>query len=115
MKIDLKTMNRKELEKLKTQVDRELTRVIERDKKSAKVAAQKAAKELGFDLDDVINDEKVAKPTKAKKKAKVVSASPKYRHPENPEVTWTGKGRRPNWIKEAEAAGKSREDFLIKP
>lgn len=115
MNIDLKSMTRQELEKLKTQVDRELTRTIERDKKAAKAAAQKAVRKLGFDLEEVIKDEKPAKALKGRKKTKAVSALPKYRHPENPEVTWTGKGRQPNWIKEAEAAGKSRDEFLIKP
>ena len=98
-------------EKLKTSVERELTRTIERDRKAAIAAAQKASREHGFDLNEIVGAEK---PTKSKKKSKTVAASPKYRHPENPEVTWTGKGRQPKWIKEAEAAGRSRDEFLIK-
>lgn len=39
---------------------------------------------------------------------------PKYRHPENSAVTWKGMGRQPKWIIEAEAAGKSRDELLIK-
>jgi hypothetical protein len=39
MAIDLKSMTRKELEKLRTNVDRELKRTIERDKKSAIAAS----------------------------------------------------------------------------
>jgi len=114
MTVDLKAMTRKELEKLKTNVERELTRTIERDKKAAIGAAQKAAREHGFDLHEVVGAEKPAKVTKSKKKPKTVVTPPKYRHPENPEVTWTGKGRQPKWIKEAEAAGRSRDEFLIK-
>ena len=37
----------------------------------------------------------------------------KYKHPETG-ATWTGRGKAPRWISEAEAAGKSREQFLIK-
>jgi len=113
MSIDLKSMTRKELEKLKVSVERELARTIERDKKAALVAAQKAAREHGFDLGDIAKAEKPAKKARPAKAKKAVAAKPKYRHPENPEVTWTGKGRQPNWIKEAEAAGQSRDDFLI--
>lgn len=38
---------------------------------------------------------------------------PKYRHPENSSVTWSGRGRQPQWIKDHEAQGGSREDFAI--
>lgn len=111
MKIDLKSMTRKELEKLRADVERELTRTIERDKKAAIAAAQKAAREHGFALSDITDQSKVSKPKK--KAPKKSPAAPKYQHPENPSATWTGKGRQPNWIKEAEAAGKSRDEFLI--
>jgi DNA-binding protein H-NS len=37
-----------------------------------------------------------------------------YRHPENADQTWSGRGRQPDWMKEALAAGKSKDDFLIK-
>ncbi|MCC2597508.1 H-NS histone family protein [Pusillimonas sp. MFBS29] len=36
----------------------------------------------------------------------------KYRHPETNE-TWTGRGKAPRWITNAEAEGKSRDQFLI--
>ena len=43
------------------------------------------------------------------KKSKV---APKYRDPASGE-TWSGRGRLPRWLAEAEAAGKSRDSFLI--
>jgi DNA-binding protein H-NS len=39
---------------------------------------------------------------------------PKYRNPET-DATWSGRGKPPRWITEAEAAGKSRDSFLINP
>ncbi len=36
----------------------------------------------------------------------------KYRNPETSE-TWTGRGKAPRWITNAEAEGKSRDQFLI--
>jgi DNA-binding protein H-NS len=112
MAINLKSMTRKELEKLRVDVDRELKRTIERDKKAAIAAAQKAAREHGFALSDITDEPKAPKPKK--KAPKKPPAAAKYQHPEDPSATWTGKGRQPNWIKEAEAAGKSRDEFLIK-
>lgn len=39
---------------------------------------------------------------------------PKYKNPQTG-ATWTGRGKAPRWIVDAEAEGKSREQFLIKP
>lgn len=38
---------------------------------------------------------------------------PKYKHPESG-ATWTGRGKPPRWVTDAEAQGTSRETFLIK-
>lgn len=43
------------------------------------------------------------------KKSKV---APKYRDPASGD-TWSGRGRLPRWLADAEAAGKSRDQFLI--
>jgi len=36
----------------------------------------------------------------------------KYRHPKTGE-TWTGRGKAPRWIVQAEAGGKQRSDYLV--
>ena len=38
--------------------------------------------------------------------------APKYRHPDTGE-TWSGRGRAPRWLTEAESAGANRVDFLL--
>jgi DNA-binding protein H-NS len=35
----------------------------------------------------------------------------KYHNPNNPAQTWTGNGRKPAWLVEALASGKTLEDF----
>lgn len=52
-----------------------------------------------------------ARKTAAKTTKRVIP--PKYRHPETL-ATWTGRGKAPRWITEAEAQGQSRDTFLIK-
>jgi len=47
----------------------------------------------------------------ATKKTKQAVA-PKYRDPETGN-TWTGRGKPPRWLSDAEQAGKNRDDFLI--
>ena len=110
MKPDLKAMTRKELEKLHADVERELQRTIERDKKAAMAAAKKAAREHGFDLSEIAD---TPKPKKARKKTARKPAAPKYANPTNAFQTWTGKGRQPQWFKDAIGAGKTAEDLAI--
>jgi DNA-binding protein H-NS len=37
----------------------------------------------------------------------------KYRNPDQPSQTWTGSGRKPSWLVEALASGRSLEDFEV--
>lgn len=46
------------------------------------------------------------------KKAASKTVAPKYRDPATGK-TWTGRGRAPKWIADAESKGKSRESFRI--
>jgi hypothetical protein len=39
--------------------------------------------------------------------------APKYRHPEKPDLTWSGRGRRPAWVRDAMEAGRAFSDFEI--
>lgn len=112
MKLDLKSMTRKELEKLRTDIDRELKRTIARDKKAAIAAATKAARDHGFDLADVTEAPKATKTRKTPAK-KAKAALPKFANPNDKAQKWTGKGRQPQWYKDAIAAGKTRDDLLI--
>ncbi len=72
MKTDLKSMTRKELEKLKANVEKALARVEKKEMKEALTAAEKAAKAHGFSLAEITaGDAPVAKATrKAPKKPK---------------------------------------------
>jgi len=38
---------------------------------------------------------------------------PKFRHPDDPALTWTGRGKPPRWITELEQAGHKRDEYLI--
>ena len=103
MDIDWDSLSLDELKQIKKQAEKTIAGYAGRQRKAARAAAEEAAKEHGFSLKDLLGGEA---PAKSKSAAK-------YRHPENPAKTWTGKGRQPNWIKEGLAAGKSLEDFAI--
>ncbi len=42
-------------------------------------------------------------------------APAKYRNPKNPEEVWSGRGRKPKWVENAEKAGATLESLLIVP
>ena len=48
-----------------------------------------------------------------KKKKTGMKVQPKYRHPENGELTWTGRGKQPRWLVEALSQGLTLEQMLI--
>lgn len=103
MTIDLSTMTRLELEKLKSQVERALVVAAENDKKAALDAAEKAAAAHGFSLAEITG---MMAGRKGKSGVKSATA-PKYRNPADHSQTWTGKGRQPEWFKSAIAGGTS--------
>lgn len=113
MAIDLKSLSRKELEKLSRDIDKALDRLKKQDKKKAKEAVAKAAAAHGFSLSELVGGSAAPKPER-KAKTKTATKSPmKYANPADSSQKWTGKGRQPNWYKAAVEAGKSPESMAI--
>src|SRR5690606_27077848 len=54
------------------------------------------------------------RPANAAKPVAGNAVPPTYRHPQSG-ATWSGRGKPPRWVSEAEQAGKSRDEFLINP
>lgn len=100
--MDLNELSLKELKQLRRDVEKAITSFEDRKKREALAELEKAAAEFGFSLSEL------AGVSKAKTKG-----APKYRNPNNAEQTWTGRGRTPQWVKDLEAAGGSRESALI--
>jgi len=109
MKFNLKSLTRKELEKLQADVEKALAKVGQREMKAALAAAEKAAASHGYSLSELSGA-----PAPKKGKAKTKKAAPaKYKNPADASQTWSGKGRQPNWFKSAIAAGKSEKSLEI--
>jgi len=115
MTYDLKSMTRKELEKLKAGIEKALERVTKTEMKEARAAAEKAAKAHGFSLAELTNQSQApaAKQTRKNSKPAKNPGAAKYANPDNATQTWTGKGRQPDWFKAAMLAGKEPEDLAI--
>jgi DNA-binding protein H-NS len=57
-------------------------------------------------------ERKARAPAKARKA--IGKVAPKYRNPDNPSETWTGRGKPKAWLAAKVAGGAKLEDFLIK-
>lgn len=101
---DLKAFSLKELKDLQKDIDRAIANFETRQKAEARAELEALAKERGFSLAELVSSE--TKKTRA-------PVQPKYRHPENPALTWSGRGRKPQWFVDALSSGQNPDDLLI--
>lgn len=101
---DLEALTLGELKKMQKDVAKAITTFEDRQKAEARAKVEALARDLGYSLAELVGTE--TKITRA-------PAAAKYRHPENPALTWSGRGRKPQWFVEALAAGKTASDLAI--
>lgn len=101
---NLEALSLKELRQLQKDLAKAISTYEDRQKGDARSKLEIIAKEMGYSLADLIGSE--VKPTRA-------PAAAKYRHPENPSLTWSGRGRKPLWFVAALDAGKTPEELAI--
>ncbi|MFT3688122.1 H-NS family nucleoid-associated regulatory protein [Paenirhodobacter sp.] len=102
--IDLNALTLSELKQLEKEVSRAIASFESRRLLEARREVEDLAKRLGFSIDELAQTATLRK--------KTVSEA-KYRNPLNPEQTWTGRGRKPGWLNDALAAGRSIDEFAI--
>lgn len=103
MDTDLSTLSLSELKALQNKVAKAIDSFEERRRKEALAAAEATVKEFGFSLSDIVSQTKKSS----------LARSPKYQHPEDPTQTWSGRGRKPQWFKDAEERGIPADALLI--
>lgn len=101
---DLEALSLSELKKMQKDVAKAITTFEDRQKAEARAKVEALGRDLGYSLSELVGTE--MKTTRA-------PAPPKYRHPENPALTWSGRGRKPQWFVEALEAGSMAEDLAI--
>jgi DNA-binding protein H-NS len=103
--IKLENLSLAKLKALQKKVADAITELSCRKRVEALLALGERARELGFSLAEL----------KGTKKARRISGhtAAKYRHPEVPGKTWSGRGRQPLWFKAAMSEGKSPESMAV--
>lgn len=87
---NLKAMSSKELRKLIAEAEDQLALRETAEKNQLKERMAAMAAEAGLNLRELLGDHMKGRRRK--------HMEIKYRHPRHPELTWTGRGRRPNWM-----------------
>jgi len=101
---DLEALSLGELKKMQKEVAKAISTYQDRQKAEARAKVEALARELGYSLAELVGTE-----TKSAR----APAAARYRHPENPALTWSGRGRKPQWFVEALEAGKTASDLAI--
>ena len=89
---------------MQNDVARAIATFEDRHKVEVRAKVEALARDLGYSLAELVGTE-----TKFTS-APVVA---KFLHPENPALTWSGRGRKPQWFVEALEAGKTASDLAI--
>jgi DNA-binding protein H-NS len=106
---DLSKFSMAELRDLQTQIVEQ----IKAREKDEIINVQKQILALAHSVGMTVEQIMSCKGGQAKKATKIVAA--RYRHPEQPELEWTGRGRQPRWIVEYLAkSGRQIDSLLIK-
>lgn len=106
-KYDLEAMSLRELEQLQKEVAKAISTLEMRRKAEARARIEELAREMGYPLAELVGAESGI----ARRKQRPGVA--RYRNPENPSDTWSGRGRKPRWFVAALDAGRRPEDMLV--
>lgn len=103
-RIDLKGMTLKQMMDLEAQLHEAIKQKRTEEKDEIKRAFAEMAEKRGFSIDELFGS----------RRGKGKTSVAKYRNPENPSETWTGRGRKPNWLVARLGKGARMEQFEVK-
>lgn len=105
--MDLSNLTVAELRELQQRIPAELTRREQKEKTEVLNELRAIAKTRGYSIEELMAKEARQPLVQASK------VKPKYRHPENQDLEWTGRGRKPKWVEAWLAAGNAIEGLAI--
>lgn len=108
--MDISRLSIAELNNLRQEIDLQIARVKSLERQQVIDELKSLASSKGYSLDELLSGKtpSLAKPSKMTKKV-----APKYVHPRDSSLTWTGRGKQPLWIKQLLSEGKSLTSLAI--
>ena len=101
---NLGAMSLADLRDLQKSMAKAISTFEARQKAEAREKVEMLAKDLSFTLAGLADLEEP--------KRKRAPSTKIYRHPENPTLTWSGRGRKPGWFADHVDASKAPEELL---
>lgn len=113
MAVDLKSLSPKELQALIANAESQMQEARANQVHTVREKIDTILKSSGLSLGDVYPTRGGGKAA-GKRGGKRGAVAPKYRNPENPSETWTGRGRQPLWFAAAiKRRGVTADSLLI--
>lgn len=102
--MNLSKYSSQELRQLRKDIDKELKSRRRQEIKEAQRELKTVAEKYGFALNELVSAQ-----SSGKKKTGAV----RFRHPEDSSKTWSGRGRKPVWVKQWEESGQSLDELRV--
>lgn len=103
--INVDKMSLKDLLDLEAAVNKAIGAARERDRAEVKAKLEAMAASHGFALADLFGG--------GRGRGKASASVARYANPDNKSQTWTGRGRKPNWLIARLKKGAKMDDFAI--
>jgi DNA-binding protein H-NS len=108
-KLNLDAMSVDEMWRLHERIIEVLSERLTSEKRELETRLAKLRRDQGLTRSK--SEEAATEPRSERRK--FPSVSPKYRNPDHPSETWSGRGKRPRWLTAALTAGRTIEEFVI--
>ncbi|SDX50487.1 DNA-binding protein H-NS [Collimonas sp. OK242] len=106
--MDLSGLTVAELRALQDQVKQALKDREHQEQAKAREQILAIAQSAGISLQDLLGTQSRSKSSASKTKVAV-----RYRHPSDPLLQWTGRGRQPKWVQDWVASGQSLDAIRV--
>lgn len=84
-----------------------------RERQTALDKVRSVAKQHGFELTELVDGAGGGRRRGTRNTRPKAKVAPKYRNPNDPSQTWSGRGRTPRWMQDHVDGGGNREDLGI--
>lgn len=105
--MNLSKLSIPDLRKLEAEVSAQIKKQEKSEIAQARIQIRTLAQNAGISLTDLLRTE--SQPAKSPGKSSKVKTAAKFRNPNDRTKEWTGRGRKPQWVKEWTKEGKSIE------
>ncbi|MGB4673535.1 MAG: H-NS histone family protein [Azovibrio sp.] len=108
--MDISNLSLAQLKELERILPKEILRREMEEKAKVRKELEAFVQARGFSLGDLVGNVGVERGRSSRSGSKV---APKYRHPRQADLEWTGRGRKPKWVEDWLSSGGSIDQLLI--